>query len=79
MNKKYQYNEAQIKTLYENGKSIRKIALQLGIPNSTLRGYAQHWKWYNTGELCTNCGFRKKAPGFRFLCKTCFREYSEAF
>jgi uncharacterized protein YjcR len=79
MNQKHTYDEKQIKALYDQGISIRKIALQLGIPNSTLRGYATHWKWYNKDEICTCCGFRKRAKGYRFLCSTCFRECSEAF
>ncbi len=25
-------------------------------------------------DLCTHCGVRQKGPGFRFLCRYCFRK-----
>jgi hypothetical protein len=25
-------------------------------------------------DLCSNCGIRQKGPGFRFLCRYCFRK-----
>jgi ribosomal protein S14 len=28
-------------------------------------------------DLCTHCGVRQKGPGFRFLCRYCFRKAGE--
>jgi ribosomal protein S14 len=70
------------KNLLVNSKPNLKLSRSLIIPESTVRhtksGSAIHKnatpKKRPKDDLCTHCGVRQKGPGFRFLCRYCFRK-----
>ena len=59
-----------------------KISKSLIIPESNVKRTKSNVKIYeNLGSksppknnLCTHCGVRQKGPGFRFLCRYCYRK-----
>ncbi|MEJ2657807.1 MAG: hypothetical protein P8012_11540 [Desulfobacterales bacterium] len=70
------------KNLSVKGKSNSKISRSLIIDKSNVRkAESGSTSYKNFGskkapkdDLCTHCGIRKKGPGFRFLCRYCFRK-----
>jgi ribosomal protein S14 len=64
------------------GKSNLKTPPSLIIPGSSVMNTKSGPKIHknftpNKGlkdDLCTHCGVRQKGPGFRFLCRYCFRK-----
>jgi len=71
------------KNLRVKGKSSSKIPKSMIIPKSKMKkaqsGTIIHEnfrakKVQKKDDLCSNCGIRKKGPGFRFLCRYCFRK-----
>jgi len=70
------------KKLRVKGKSSAKMSPSMIIPKSKVRGGKSDAIIYENfrskkvkkDDLCSNCGIRKKGPGFRFLCRYCFRK-----
>ena len=70
------------KKVLVRGKSNLKISKSLIIPESKIKRAKSSVKIYENlssksspkDNLCSNCGIRAKGPGFRFLCRYCFRK-----
>jgi len=70
------------KKLRVKGKSAAKMSQSMIIPKMKVRGGKSDAIIYENfrskkvkkDDLCSNCGIRKKGPGFRFLCRYCFRK-----
>ena len=70
------------KKVLVRGKSNLKISKSLIIPESKIKKAKSNVKSYENlslkssakDNLCSNCGIRAKGPGFRFLCRYCFRK-----
>lgn len=70
------------KKVLVRGKSNLKIPKSLIIPESKIKKAKSNVKIYENlspksspkDNLCSNCGIRAKGPGFRFLCRYCFRK-----
>ena len=70
------------KKVLVKSKSNLKISKSLIIPESKIKKAKSNVKIYeNLGSksppknnLCTHCGVRQKGPGFRFLCRYCYRK-----
>ena len=70
------------KNILIKSKSNLKIPRSLIIPETNVRsaksGPILHEnftpKKTRKDDLCTHCGVRQKGPGFRFLCRYCFRK-----
>jgi len=70
------------KNILAKSKSNLKIPKSLIIPESsvmnTKSGSSIHKNFTPKkgpkDDLCTHCGVRQKGPGFRFLCRYCFRK-----
>ena len=70
------------KKVLVKSKSNLKISKSLIIPesnvkrtksNAIIRGKLTSKKTPKD-DLCSNCGIRAKGPGFRFLCRYCYRK-----
>jgi ribosomal protein S14 len=74
------YNKG--KKVLVKSKSNLKISKSLIIPESNVKRTKSnaiiHGKFTSKkapkDDLCSNCGIRAKGPGFRFLCRYCFRK-----
>ena len=63
-------------------KSNLNISNSLIIPESNVKKVKSNAiihgrftsKKASKNDLCSNCGIRAKGPGFRFLCRYCFRK-----
>jgi len=70
------------KKVLVRGKPNLKIPKSLIIPESKIKKAKSNVKSYENlslksspqDNLCSNCGIREKGPGFRFLCRYCFRK-----
>ena len=70
------------KKVLVKSKSNLKISKSLIIPESNVKRTKSNAKIYENlssknplkDDLCTHCGIRQKGPGFRFLCRYCFRK-----
>jgi ribosomal protein S14 len=70
------------KKVLVKGKLNLKISKSLIIPESKMIKAKLNAKIYENlssknspkDDLCSNCGIRAKGPGFRFLCRYCFRK-----
>jgi len=70
------------KNVLVKSKSNLKISKSLIIPESNVKKTKSNAithgnltsKKVSTDDLCSNCGIRTKGPGFRFLCRYCFRK-----
>jgi hypothetical protein len=66
----------------KNAKSELKISRSLKLRGSKVRETKSgtiiqgnfRSKKVPEDDLCSNCGIRQKGPGFRFLCRYCFRK-----
>ena len=73
------------KNLLVKSKSNLKISQTLIVPESNVRSSKSGSITYKNlapgkkpkDDLCTHCGVRQKGPGFRFLCRYCFRKAGE--
>jgi len=73
------------KNLLVKSKSNLKISQTLIVPESKVRSSKSGSITYKDlaprkkpkDDLCTHCGVRQKGPGFRFLCRYCFRKAGE--
>ena len=70
------------KKVLVKSKSNLKISKSLIIPESNVKRTKSnaiiHGKFTSKkapkDDLCSSCGIREKGPGFRFLCRYCFRK-----
>jgi ribosomal protein S14 len=70
------------KNFLVKSKSSLKISRSLIIPESNVRNTKSESVIHKNfapkkrpkDDLCTHCGVRQKGPGFRFLCRYCFRK-----
>ena len=70
------------RNILAKSKSNLKISRSLIIPEANVRHMKSEPilhenltpKKTRKDDLCTHCGVRQKGPGFRFLCRYCFRK-----
>jgi ribosomal protein S14 len=75
-------SNGKTKSLLVKSKSNLSISRSLIIPGSNVRKTKSdtiiHESFASNkvpkDDLCTHCGVRQKGPGFRFLCRYCFRK-----
>jgi hypothetical protein len=72
----------KVKKMLAEGMSNLRISQTLNLPESTVKKIKSGKVVRKTfrlkkpfgDELCSSCGIRPKEPGFRFLCRNCFRK-----